>query len=636
MFRYLIAVGNPQSASDCEILSGIRRHIELSRGGWRTLYRPGFYAAHIENDNSRDAPVLLHDDRGIIFGSLYRCPKASRSDIADSGSLTRVSLISRERSERILESRGRSMITDYWGNYVVALRYPEAKRSLVLRGPVSPLACQHLRLGTLDLFFSHVEDCIALNLSDISINWDSIIAQVVGGDYVTGETALEQIRRIECGECIECAPEDCIAHNYWDPRFLLADRSLDNFVEATAIVRDSAQYCANATSSSHGHMLVNLSGGLDSSIVLSMLGAAPHRPKLTAINRFSSGCGDERHFARIMAKAVGCHLIEQPRDAALDLRRIDECNWTVSPVLNFSAPDIETRNITLAREIGASAIVDGELGDNLFGSNIGVGALVECFRRHHFQREFRTAAVDYAMVSRQSLWRTLARVVGECTTLTAQPDFSATHELQHRYSGASARTMILASADAEEHYASSGKRFLHPWLQSSRRIAPGSHMLLFGLIMTTSTVYHSPFARPSDPPQLSPFLCQPLLEVALRISAHLHVRNGLNRAVARAAFADRLPTPILQRGMAKGGPHLWAKHVVEHNVTFVREYLMDGILVQRGLIDRSKLEAVVSPRIERSTAIVGDIFAKLYIEAWLRKWQQLPSRRNNWPAARSP
>ena len=634
MFRYLIAVGNQQSASDCEILSCIRRRMQLSSERWHTLYHPGFYSAHIENDSSSDAPVVLHDDRGIIFGSLYRSPRASRASIADSGSQTRVSFISRDLSQRILESRGRSITTDYWGNYVVALRYPETRRSLILRGPVSPLPCQHMRVGTLHVFFSHVEDCIALNLSHLSINWDSISAQVVGGDYVTSETALEQIRSIECGECIECATEDCIAHSYWDPRSLLSDRSLDNFFEATAIVRDTAQYCANAASSSHAHLLVNLSGGLDSSIVLSLLSVAPHRPKLTAINRYSGGCGDERHFARIMAGAIGCRLVEQPRDGALDLRRIGECNWTVSPVLNFSAPDIESRNITLAREIGASAIVDGELGDNLFGSNIGVGALVECFRRHHFQREFRTAAVDYALVSRQSLWRTLAQAIGEYTSLAAHPDFSSTRELEHHYSAATARSMILASASAEEHYASTGKRFLHPWLQNSRQIAPGSHMLLFGLIMTTSTVYHSPFGRPSDPPQLSPFLSQPLIEVALRISAHLHVRNGLNRAVARTAFADRLPPPILQRGMAKGGPHLWAKHVVENNTVFVREYLLDGILVQHGLLDRDKLEAVLSPRIERSTAIVGDIFAKLYIEAWLRKGQPLTSPRRTWPATR--
>jgi hypothetical protein len=34
------------------------------------------------------------------------------------------------------------------------------------------------------------------------------------------------------------------------------------------------------------------------------------------------------------------------------------------------------------------------------------------------------------------------------------------------------------------------------------------------------------------------------------------------------------------------------------------------------------LEAALSPRIAKSTVIAGDIFAKLYIEGWLRAWQQ--------------
>jgi hypothetical protein len=52
---------------------------------------------------------------------------------------------------------------------------------------------------------------------------------------------------------------------------------------------------------------------------------------------------------------------------------------------------------------------------------------------------------------------------------------------------------------------------------------------------------------------------------------------------------------------------------------------LDGILVRRGLVDRTKLETVLSHRMAKSTAMIGDIFAKLYIEAWLEKIQHLES-----------
>jgi asparagine synthase (glutamine-hydrolysing) len=181
----------------------------------------------------------------------------------------------------------------------------------------------------------------------------------------------------------------------------------------------------------------------------------------------------------------------------------------------------------------------------------------------------------------------------------------------------------LTSAAAQQHYQEMTDRFLHPWLQHSRRRAPGSHMLLYGLIVATSTAYHSPFARWDDPPRISPFMSQPLVELVLRTPTHLHFESGMDRALARSAYSDVLPSSILQRGLGKGGPNLWARDVVESNTAFLREFLLDGILVQRNLINRAKVESALSATIVKSTSIVGDIFAKLYIESWLRKAQDL-------------
>jgi asparagine synthase (glutamine-hydrolysing) len=166
-------------------------------------------------------------------------------------------------------------------------------------------------------------------------------------------------------------------------------------------------------------------------------------------------------------------------------------------------------------------------------------------------------------------------------------------------------------------------RFLHPWLKQSRRIAPGSHALLFGLIAVTSSTYHSPFSGSQEPVRVSPLVSQPLLEIALRMPTYLHCKFAQDRAVARTAFADVLPPEILQRGLGKGGPDLWLAEVIANNIGFLREFLLDGILAHRRLIDRTKLETVLSPRIAKSTVVAGDIFAKLYIEGWLRAWQQV-------------
>jgi asparagine synthase (glutamine-hydrolysing) len=229
-------------------------------------------------------------------------------------------------------------------------------------------------------------------------------------------------------------------------------------------------------------------------------------------------------------------------------------------------------------------------------------------------------AIDYAILKKQSVWRTLAAAYRECESVARHPDFNSAMMVQRHYGEARARSLMLASPEAEERCGTMGDRFIHSWFRRSRRLAPGSHALLFGLIVVTSTAYHSPFSKPSDPSWVSPLVSQPLVELALRIPAYLHCKYAQDRPIARSAFADVLPADVLQRGLGKGGPALWVKDVVERNSEFIREYLLDGILVGRKLLDRKKLETVLSPRIAKSTAIVSDIFAKLYIEAWLKKW----------------
>lgn len=616
MFRYIIAIGDAKSAFDCEQIMDLRRRLQYSSENWQSvLDAPAVYAAYVPESQSSNSAIALADGSGVILGSLFRSPHR-----ADTNPPRSIRSLARKESEDIVDSRGRLLVRDYWGYYVAALVYPKNSCRLVMRSPVSPLACFQVNLGSSTVFFSHVDDFAALELMPLSINWDCITAQVTGGDFLTGETAIKEITSIECGECVECRSDGRLEHTYWDPRGFLQEKSPEGFSGATLTVRNTTEYCVNAASSPHSHILVTLSGGLDSSIVLSSLSRSPHKPLITAVNYNSRGIGDERRFARSMARTANCRLVERARNQSLDLRRIEECNRTVRPVLNFSAPDTEARNTALARELQASAIFNGELGDNIFGSHPGPGVLVECVRDLGLGRRCLSVAMDYAMLKRQSLWRTLATAHDECRSVAGNPDFNSTREVRRHYGDGRARSLMLASPEAEEHNSKMGDRFIHPWLRQSRLIAPGAHALLFGLITVTSTTYHSPFSSPTDLPQVSPLVSQPLVEAALHIPAYLHCKNGRDRSVARAAFADVLPTEVLQRGLGKGGPTLWAKDVVENNREFLREYLLSGILVRQRLVDRKKLETVLSPRIAKSTVIVGDIFAKLYIEAWLRKW----------------
>jgi asparagine synthase (glutamine-hydrolysing) len=617
-FRFVIAFGTSGKPEERLALNVIRHRLNASADQWQeALNQVNLVAAYVPPPRVRRLP-LLHDTRGVIFGELYDAPRGSKDP-----SLHPVSEFSNEQSASIVNSKGRSLMSDFWGHYVAVIRCPETASMLIIRSPVSPLPCFYFQAGTVRVLFSCISDGLMLALRDFSINWDSITAQVVGGDYLTNETGINEIRNLHGGEAISFTSAGETIETYWDPKAFLNGRSSRSFADAVHDIRRTTEHCVHALASSHDNILVCLSGGLDSSIILSAVTRAPHRPSVAALNYFSHGCGDERGFARQMAHAADCPLIEKPRNDRTDLRRITDCNFTAQPVLNFSAPDTEARTVTHAREHQATAIFDGELGDNVFGNNPSPGALIECLRLHAPGRIFLGAVMDYSMLTRQSLWRTLGLLRIETHHLSAESHFRVSEEVIKRYGKDKAQSLTLTSAAAQEHYREMSDRFLHPWLQHSRLRAPGSHMLMYGLIVATSTAYHSPFSRRDDPPRISPFISQPLVELVLQTPPHLHFESGMDRALARSAYSDVLPSSILQRGLGKGGPNLWARDVVESNTAFLREFLLDGILVQRNLIDRAKVESALSPTIVKSTSIVGDIFAKLYIESWLRKAQDL-------------
>lgn len=618
MYGYLIIFGDPSNPADLRLGTKVHRQLSNLSPSWRCCARkPGRFAAYVDTPSCENTGIVLPNNSGVIVGTIY---PARTDDTCVTA--TPLNSISQRQFDALVQSEGRSLICGFWGHYVAALYYPDRSIGVVLRSPASSLPCFYTRIGTLHLVFSSLEDLMALKLFPLTINWDSITAQMIGGDFLTSETGFNEITTLECGESIGCNANGGYKRVYWDPHTYLRERSPISFPQAAREVRHVVDYSVDALSFSHESVLVNLSGGLDSSIVLSALSRSSSKPRMTSVNYYGSGCGDERYYARSMAQYARCRLIEIPRNINLDLHRFLDCRLTARPVLNFSAPDVDSRNAILARECGATAIFNGELGDNIFGRRPSPGVLVECLRHTGIRPKFVSVALDYAMLTHQSIWHAMRLSFRERKSIVQGNDFNAWKRIQERYGENEASSLTLTSAEAERHAAAMGGRFLHPWLRQARSIAPGSNNLLFGLIVVTSPLFHPAFAARMDPPHISPFLTQPVIESLLRIPGYLHCHNAQDRAVARAAFSDALPPEVLNRGLGKGGPDLWAKSVIENNLAFIREFLFDGILAERGLLDRNKLDIVLSPTIAKSTAMVGDIFAKLYMEAWLTKASQ--------------
>jgi asparagine synthase (glutamine-hydrolysing) len=124
-------------------------------------------------------------------------------------------------------------------------------------------------------------------------------------------------------------------------------------------------------------------------------------------------------------------------------------------------------------------------------------------------------------------------------------------------------------------------------------------------------------AQARAPYTVSPLSSQPVYEMCARIPVDIHFDAGSIRGLARRVFADVVPAPILRRQW-KDRPLLFVPEVIQRNVGYLRETLLDGALVRQGILNRSALELALRTGPTRSAAIGAEIVNHLDLELWIR------------------
>lgn len=160
-------------------------------------------------------------------------------------------------------------------------------------------------------------------------------------------------------------------------------------------------------------------------------------------------------------------------------------------------------------------------------------------------------------------------------------------------------------------------QFLHPLLRHPRGTPSGK--LWHAHQVTQPFDFYDPLGHEGEAERITPLLSQPLMELCLRIPIYVLTHGGWDRAVARRAFYEDLPPEIRNR-RHKGGIEEHLRLTLEHNRGFLRELLLDGALVREGVIDRPRLEEVLSGRATRIATGSGELLEYAGVEAWLGRW----------------
>src|SRR5581483_7059273 len=352
MFRYAAFVWNDRDAAARESAHALLQRHSAGSQEWHVPLRgQGIEVRYAKAAADSCAAYLLTEGGGAVLGNLF-----ARSPEGDSSPAP--AALTEADSRAMLDTNGRHLIENFWGRYVAFLHDAGSRATWVLRDPSGGLPCYVVRCRGVDVYFSRADDILGLLDAPPAINWPYLIATVCFLREHSQGTGLREITQVLAGECVETRAGGSKRFFYWDPLAIANTEPIEDLDAAVTAMRRCVRDIVQAWASCYDRMLLSLSGGLDSSIVLACLKDAPSHPRVTCFHYYPLGADlDERAFARAAAATAGLDLIERPRDSAFSLQPLLAVERAAEPTNYSYFLEHSLLDARLAAEQGAAAVV---------------------------------------------------------------------------------------------------------------------------------------------------------------------------------------------------------------------------------------------------------------------------------------
>ncbi|MHA3790519.1 asparagine synthetase B family protein [Sphingomonas sp. YL-JM2C] len=494
-----------------------------------------------------------------------------------------------------------TLLRRHWGAYV-AIRVDPASESIrVLRDPTGRINCWKYSQDGVHLFFSHLDDVIDVIGQRLNVNWPFLLFHSTNRTIHGRGTGFVEITEVMPGEEITLSKTGIGVKPAWN-MLNIRRQPFGSISDAHKAVRIAAEQAVANWSQLYSTITLDLSGGLDSAIILGLLRQSAHQSQVVGVNYVIDHAeGDERQFARDAAEFHAIELIEVDMREARERPDPQIANRLLRPGLHLIPLGYDQAGIQAAQAVGADAFFTGTGGDHLFHHNMTPAVLIDHFRAEGIRGLVQTAHSS-AQICRTTIWDPIMRLTSWLAGRRPAIEslIRLDHELLHQGGVSWGQTDDLIDPTLLNFVNSMTPAEIH---QLTDMIELQSHYWRFGRADVVEEVH--------------PFLSQPLMEAVLRTRMHWFAYEGTRRSLAKTIFTDLVPPSILNRRSKSSNSSHWVATVLSDLDTF-RALLLEGRLSANGLLRRDAVERALTPL----GLIEGKHFTELMniisVERWLQ------------------
>ena len=558
----------------------------LASAGWACPVRQPGWHVWCERRPGRWMLHRLEDDRIILVGRLFE-RRATEAGLVTDAVLPDRAAFFGPLCQWITEN--------VWGSYVALRQDPENPESLDLfRDPVGMVECATWTSEGIRIATSHPEAVVTLAPpKDLAIDWNRLADIMLRPVIVSDQVALRGIDIVPPGTWVRTDGGKRSDRCLWSPTaFALAGAPSPPAIDPTLVDACTAGWASCSTSA-----VAELSGGLDSAIVAAGITAHGATHVRSWFNYYAvDPRGDERRYALSIAHHLGLPLetIGCP-EVPLGPAQVDTMPVGLRPGFGSTNFVHDADLANRARALGADMLLTGNGGDSLFFQDPSSWIAADL---RHSGLGWRARLSILARLSAwtgTSIWSLAAKARG---WQSASPDLPET--------GCTFLTPGIDRAEAPI-----------PWLVDADALAPAKRLQLLYLAIARSSFNPSWCADVMS--VAHPLMSQPLLEHVLPIPAVDLTEASRDRALARRAYAGRLPASVIGRH-GKGVLTPYYGRRLAASTGFLRDYLLGGILAERRVIDLGRLEPILDPDHLMHSDHYAELLLAILAERWARVW----------------